>query len=59
MDSESIFPIHKTVKYHQQPVSQLPIGEKNDEKIVLPSIPQKTPENDDGNLHERNPNFDP
>jgi hypothetical protein len=56
MDSESIFLIHKIVKYHQLPVSQLQVGEMNDEKIVLPPKPQKTAEKDDGSPHKRNSN---
>jgi hypothetical protein len=54
MDSESIFLIHKIVKYHQLPVSQLQVGEMNDEKIVLPPIQEKTAEKDVGSSHERN-----
>ena len=55
MDSESIFLIHKIVKYHQLPVSQLQVGEINDEKTVLSPIQEKTAEKDVGSSHERNP----
>jgi len=46
-----IFVVHKLVKYQWQPVSQIQLGEKCDEKIVLSPKPQKTPENDAGSLH--------
>lgn len=51
MYSGFVFGVHKTVKYQQQPVSQIQLGEKWDEKIDLPPKPQKTPEDGDGSLH--------
>jgi hypothetical protein len=51
MYSGFVFGVHKIVKYQLQPVSQIQLGEKWDEKIVLPRKPQKTPEDDDGSLH--------
>jgi hypothetical protein len=51
MYSGFVFGVHKTVKYQQQPVSQIQLGEKWDEKIVLPPKPQKTAEDDVGSLH--------
>jgi hypothetical protein len=54
MYSGFIFPIHKTVKYHQSSLSQYQLGEKCDEKIYLTGKSKETPENDAGSVHQRN-----
>jgi len=59
MDSESILVIHKLVKYQWYSISQTQLGEKCDGKIVHAPEPEKAPENDDGSIHQRNPDAHP
>jgi len=59
--SESIFPIHKLVKYQQQPLTQTTIKRRTeiDGRNALPNGAQETPKNNDDSLPKRNPNPHP
>jgi len=59
MYSVFIFLVHKLVKYQWYSISQTQLGEKCDGKIVHAPEPEKAPENDDGSIHQRNPDAHP